>query len=71
MLEFLTLGPTIHPIKLSRNKLVRLQIISKQLTIKGQLPFLNNDSAFVRSYCALSPCIETTFQPLGWYLTDH
>jgi hypothetical protein len=34
------------------------------LTIKGQLPFLNKDSAFVRSFCALSPCIETAFQPL-------
>lgn len=33
-------------------------------TINGQLPLLNNDNAFVRSVCALSPCIETAFQPL-------
>lgn len=33
-------------------------------TINGELPLLNNDSAFVRSVCALSPCIETAFQPL-------
>jgi hypothetical protein len=35
-----------------------------QHTIKGQLPFLNNDSAFVRSCCDLSPLIDTAFQPL-------
>lgn len=36
----------------------------QEYTIKGQFPFLNNDSALVRSFCALRPCIETTFQPL-------
>lgn len=40
-------------------------LFHRQHTIKGQLPFLNNDNAAVRACCALSPCIETTFQPLG------
>lgn len=45
--------------------ILNILLFHRQHTIKGQLPSLNNDNAAVRACCTLSPCIETTFQPLG------